>query len=473
MSPNTEPRVHPLPDAQALAAFRVTLRGALLQAGDDAYDSTRVIWNGMIDRRPSLIARCHGVADVMASVDFARTHGLLVAVRAGGHNAAGYAVCDGGMMIDLSPMHAVRVDPQARRAWAQGGATWGDVDCETTAFGLATPGGLISQTGVAGLTLSGGIGWLRGTHGLCIDNLAAVDVVTADGRLIHASDTENRDLFWAVRGGGGNFGIVTSFEFRLYPIEPTLMFCAPAYPETRATEIMPMWREFMATTPDRLSGLAEFSTIPDDPAYPAEARGVRVMALAAVYDGPADEGEELVRPLRQFGEPVVDFSGKMPYRTIQTLYDALVPKGRDRCYWKSLYLTGLDDAVITDIVSRLGERPSEMTFASVWRFNGAVQRVTADTTAFGDRSMPYMLSIDSIWSKPEDDAVNISWTRNFWSDMQRYSNGRLYLNFPGHGEGEELVRNAFGREIFGKLAAIKKKYDPTNFFRMNQNILPS
>lgn len=473
MSPYAEPRTRAPLNAQAIADFRATLRGALLQPSDDAYDATRVVWNGMINRRPTLIARCHGVADVIASVNFARAHGLLVAVRAGGHNVAGYAACDDGLMIDLSPMHAVRVDPQARRAWVQGGATWGDVDCETTAFGLATPGGLISQTGVAGLTLSGGIGWLRGAHGLCIDNLAAVDVVTADGRLLHANENENRDLFWGVRGGGGNFGIVTSFEFRLHPIEPTIMFCAPAYPETSAREIMPMWRDFMATAPERLSGLVEFSTVPDDAAYPAEARGVRVMALAAVYDGPADEGEAVVRPLREFGAPLVDFSGKMPYRTVQMLYDGLFPRGRDRCYWKSLYLNGLDRPVIEDIVSRLNKRPSEMTFASVWKFGGAVQRVVPDATAFGDRSMPYMLSIDSIWSKPEDDAANISWTRNFWCDMQRHSNGRLYLNFPGHGEGEDLVRNAFGSEIYGRLAAIKGKYDPSNFFRMNQNVSPS
>ena len=467
-----EPRIDPQPSPEAVAAFRASLRGALLQPGDEAFDATRVIWNGMIDRRPALIARCHGVADVIASVNFARAHGFRVSVRAGGHNVAGYAVCDGGLMIDLSPMHAVRVDPQARRAWVQGGATWGDVDCETTVFGLATPGGLISQTGVAGLTLSGGIGWLRGTHGLCIDNLASVDIVTADGRLLRASETENSDLFWAIRGGGGNFGIVTSFEFRLHPIKPTLMFCAPIYPETRAREVIPLWREFMATAPEQLSGLVEFSTIPDDPAYPAEARGVRVVALAAVYDGPADEGEAIVRPLRELGKPLVDFSGEMSYRTIQTLYDGLFPKGRDRCYWKSLYLLGLDNGVIEDIVSSLDKRPSELTFASVWKFGGAVQRVAPDATPFGDRSMSYMLSIDSIWSKPEDDAANIAWTRNFWFDMQRHSNGRLYLNFPGHGEGEDLVRKAFGGEIYARLTAVKQKYDSTNFFRLNQNILP-
>jgi FAD/FMN-containing dehydrogenase len=473
MNASAESWIRPQLSAQAIVDYRANLRGTLLQPGDDAYDATRAVWNGIIDRRPAFIARCYGVADVIASVNFARAHGLLVAVRAGGHNVAGYAVCDGGMMIDLSPMHAVRVDPQARRAWVQGGATWGDVDCETTAFGLATPGGLISQTGVAGLTLSGGIGWLRGTHGLCIDNLTAADIVIADGRLLRASETENSDLFWGVCGGGGNFGIVTSFEFRLHPIEPTVMFCGPAYPETRAREIMPLWRDFMATAPDQLSGLVEFSTVPDDPAYPQEARGVRVMALAAVYDGPADEGEAVVRTLREFGTPLVDFSGKMPYRTIQTLYDGLFPKGRDRCYWKSLYLNGLDSSVIEDIAFRLARRPSEMTFASVWGFGGAVQRVAPKATPFGDRSMPYMLSIDSIWSKSEDDATNIAWTRSFWSDMQRHSNGRLYLNFPGHGEGEELVRDAFGRETYARLVAVKKKYDPANFFRLNQNITPN
>ena len=473
MNPNAAPKSGPKPSARDVADFKTTLRGNLLRPGGDAYDAARVVWNGMIDRRPAFIARCHGVADVIASVDFARSHGLLVAVRAGGHNVAGYAVCEGGLMIDLSPMHAVRVDPQARRAWIQGGATWSDVDCETTAFGLATPGGLISLTGVAGLTLSGGMGWLRGTHGLCIDNLASADVVMADGRLLRASETENGDLFWGLRGGGGNFGIVTSFEFRLHPIAPTVMFCAPAYPETRAREIMPLWRDFMATAPDRLSGLVEFSTIPDDPAYPAEARGVRVMALAAVYDGPAEEGEAVVRPLREFGSPLVDFSAQMPYRAVQTLYDGLFPKGRDRCYWKSLYLTGLDGSVIQDIVSQLDRRPSEMTFSSVWKFGGAVQRVAPGATPFGDRAMSYMLSIDSIWSKPADDAANIAWTRDFWSAMRRHSNGRLYLNFPGHGEGEDLVRDAFGKEVYARLAALKKKYDPTNFFRANQNILPS
>ena len=340
------------PNAQSITDFKAKLRGTLIQPGDSDYDAVRVVWNGMIDRRPSLIARCHGAADVIASVDFARSHGLLVAVRGGGHNVAGYAVCDGGLMIDLSLMRAIRVDPQAQRAWVQGGATWGDVDHETTAFGLATPGGVVSMTGVGGLTLSGGIGWLRQTHGLCVDNVVSVDIVTADGQLLHADHTSHPELFWAVRGGGGNFGIVTSFEFRLHPIAPEVMFCAPLYPDADAPSIIAAWRDLMATAPERLCSLIEFSTIPDADDFPPETHGARVLAVAAVYDGPADEGEAAVQPLRELGNPVLDFSGRMPYCAIQSLYDGLFPKGRDRSYFKSLYLSSLSDAVIADIMGR-------------------------------------------------------------------------------------------------------------------------
>jgi FAD/FMN-containing dehydrogenase len=454
-------------------SLRSTMRGEVLEPSSPSYDAARVVWNGMIDRRPAFIARCRNAADVVASVHFARDHGLAIAIRSGGHNVAGYAVCEGGMMIDMSLMNAVRVAPGLDRATVEGGATWRDVDAATTPFDRATPGGLISATGVAGLTLSGGIGWLRGTHGLSVDNVMAADIVTADGGLIHTDEAENSDLFWALRGGGGNFGVVTSFEFKLHPIEPELMFCGPAYPEERANEIIPLWRDFMESAPDKLSGLAEFSTIPQDPSIPQEAWGRRVVALAHVYDGPADEGEQIVAPLRSFGQPLVDFSGRMPYRTIQTLYDALFPKGRDRCYWKSTYLSSLGDAVIRKITSRLAQRPSEMTFASIWKFGGLVQRVPADATAFGDRSMPFMLSIDAIWPSPAGDDANIGWARGFWQAMQRYSTGRLYLNVPGHGEGADLVRDAFGVETYARLAQIKRIYDPDNLFRMNQNIPPN
>lgn len=453
-------------------ALRNELRGELLAPGSATYDAARVVWNGMIDRRPALIARCRNAADVIASVNHARTHGLVIAVRSGGHNVAGYAVCDRGLVIDMSQMNAVRITSSLDRAYVEGGATWGDVDAATTPFRRATPGGLISTTGVAGLTLSGGIGWLRGSHGLSCDNLVAADVVTAAGDLIHASETENADLLWALKGGGGNFGIVVSFEFRLHLIADELMFCAPAYAEERANDILAQWRDYMASAPDEVSGIAEFSTIPRDPAYPEDTWGKRVLTLATVYDGPADEGERVTRPLRSFGEPLLDFSGRMPYRALQSIYDGLFPKGRDRCYWKSSYLSGLDNHVIADITKRVAKRPSEMTFASIWKFGGAVQRVAADATAFGDRLMPFMLSLDAIWSEPADDDANIDWVRGAWQDMQSCSTGRLYLNFPGLGEDENLVQGAVGAEAYARLQQVKRNYDPDNLFHMNQNILP-
>jgi FAD/FMN-containing dehydrogenase len=459
-------------DPGAVEALRSAFRGEIVDPGHAAYDATRVVWNGMIDRKPALIARCRNAADVSAAIGFARDHGLRIAIRSGGHNVAGYAVCEAGLMIDMTLMNGVRLDLANRRAFVEGGAMWIDVDSATAPFGLATPGGLISATGVAGLTLSGGIGWLRGRHGLSCDNLMSADVVTADGRLIHTSETENPDLLWGLRGGGGNFGVVVNFEFALHEIPPELFFCAPIYPEEMANDIIPKWRDFMATAPERLSGLAEFSTIPHDPAYPEHTWGRRVLALAHVYDGPADEGDRVTAPMRNFAEPLLDFSGAMPYRTIQTLYDAIFPKGRDRCYWKSTYLKALDDGIIRDITAMLAKRPSDMTYASIWKFAGAMQRVSADATAFGDRSAPFMLSLDAIWSDAKDDERNISWVRDGWTAMQRHSTGRLYLNFPGLGEDKALVKAALGEATYARLQQVKRKYDPENIFRLNQNIQP-
>ncbi len=452
--------------------FRAELRGDLIEPSDPDYDALRGVWNAMIDRRPALIARCRNAADVAAAVRYAKDTGLAIAVRSGGHNVAGYAVCDGGMMIDLSLMNGVRISPALDQAVVEGGATWLDVDAAATPFGRATPGGLISATGVAGLTLAGGIGWLRGTHGLSCDSLMAADVVTADGLLIRASAEENPDLLWALRGGGGNFGVVVSFEFQLHPIAPEMMFCAPAYPEEMAKDILPLWRDFMAGAPDQVSGLAEFSTIPADPALPEHLWGCRVLALATVYDGPAEDGERITMPLRRLAEPLIDFSGRMSYRALQTAYDALFPKGRDRCYWKSTYLKSLDDSVIAAVTDGLASRPSEMTFASIWKFGGAFSRVAADATAFGDRSMSYMLSLDAIWSSGSQDAANLSWVRGMWQDMQAHSTGRMYLNFPGLGEGEGLVERAFGADTYARLQTVKRKFDPQNLFRLNQNIVP-
>lgn len=462
-----------LPIADHIAHLRGVLRGEIIEPGEPSYDEARVVWNGMIDRRPALICRPKNAADVVAAVNFGRDHELAISIRSGGHNVAGYAVGDDGLMIDMTLMNGVRIDVENRRAHVEGGALWIDVDSASAPFGLATPGGLISATGVAGLTLSGGIGWLRGLNGLSCDNLMAADVVTAAGHLVHCSEGQHADLLWALRGGGGNFGVVVNFEFRLHPIDTELMFCGPAYPEERASEILPLWRDFMASAPDRLSGLAEFSTLPDDPSLAPAARNRRVLALAHVYEGPASEGERVVAPLRAFGTPLVDFSGRMPYRTIQTLYDAIFPKGRDRCYWKSTYLKSLDDHTLRDITARLSERPSEMTYASIWRFAGAMQRVAADATAFGDRSAPFMLSIDAVWSDRRDDEANMSWARAFWQDMQRHSTGRLYLNFPGHGEDGDLVRQALGDTIYARLQQVKRKFDPQNLFRLNQNVQPA
>jgi FAD/FMN-containing dehydrogenase len=457
-----------------IAEFRASFRGEVMTADDERYEAARRVWNAMIDRRPAVIVRARGVADVIAAVGFAHDHALAISIRSGGHNVAGHAIGDGSMMIDLSAMRAVQVDPLRRRAWVEGGATWRDVDRETQAFGLATPGGLISDTGVAGLTLSGGIGWLRSRYGLTVDNLVAADVVIADGRLMHASPKENTDLLWALKGGGGNFGVITNFEFELHPFGLEVMFCAPIYPIEYAGRAIRVWRDFLADKNGVVGSLAEFSTVAEGPDFPQETWGKRVVTLAAVYAGDARDGETLMRPLREIGGVVTDFSSRMKYCDVQQLFDALMPFGQYRCYWKCHYLNDLSDAVIDKIVDGNHHPPSPNTLSSIWNFGGATAALPAHATAFGDRSMPYMFSIDSVWRSPDDDAANINWTREFWQRMRAHSHqGRLYLNFPGLGEeGEDLVKCAFG-ENYSRLVATKQKYDPQNLFRFNQNIRPA
>jgi FAD/FMN-containing dehydrogenase len=465
---------HAIIHAATIEALRASLRGHLFQPGDGGYDGARLIWNGMFDKKPDLIARCRGTADVIEAVKFARENGLLTAVRCGGHNSAGSGSCDGGILIDLSAMNAVHVDPKVRLARVQGGATWGDFDREAQLYGLATPGGLISATGVGGLTLAGGLGWLRGKYGLSLDNLVSVDIVTADGVLRTVSESENADLFWGVRGGGGNFGVITSFEFKVHPVGPVVMFLAPVYRAEDAPRVMRGWRDFMATAPDEIGGtLVEFSTIAATPEYPEEAWGAKVITLAGVWAGPADEGERAVQPLRELADPLLDFSGQMPYCEVQRLYDGLFPKGVHRAYFKSVYLNDLDDAMIDEIAPRAADRASDLTLCSVWYMGGAVRRVAGDATAFGDRGMSWMLSIDGIWKDAADDEKNLAWARAFWADMKHYSNGRAYLNFAGLGEeGQELVRTSYGAANYERLVALKTKYDPTNLFQLNQNIEP-
>jgi FAD/FMN-containing dehydrogenase len=443
----------------------------VLRPGDDDYDDARAIWNGLIDRRPALIVRCSGAADVIQAVDFARERGLVLSVKGGGHNVAGNAVNDGGIVVDLSLMRGVHVDAKARTARVLAGATWGDLDRETQVFGLATPGGVVSTTGVAGLTLHGGMGLLRGKYGLSIDNVLAVDIVTADGQLRTASATENADLFWAVRGAGANFGVVTSFAFQLHPVGPTVMLGAGMYALRDAPRVLRAWRDYMATAPDELTSMAAFWGI--QPGFPEEIVGEPVVVIPALYAGPVEEGERLIQPLRELAlaTPLIDLSGPMPYTAVQSGFDAFFPKG-DLYYWKSSYVEEVSDALIDALCQLAADRPSSRTNLEIWPQTAAVTRVGAEETAFGRRP-PFLLSFDSSWSDPQDTEANIAWARDAYASMRRFSSSGIYLNFPGFGEEkEDLVRAAYGAN-YDRLARLKAQYDPTNLFRMNQNIQPA
>lgn len=470
--PGNAPVLSALQD-EAIDTLRQGLRGALLRAGDAGYDEARRVNNALIDRHPALIVRCTGPADVAAAVTFARDNNLLLSVRGGGHNVAGSAIADGGLVIDLSLLRNVRVDPVACTVRAGGGATWADVDRETQLFGLATPGGAISTTGIGGLTLGGGLGWLRRKHGACCDNLVSVDIVTADGRLRTASADENADLFWAIRGGGGNFGVVTSMEFRLHPIGPMVAMSAPIYPFEEAGRVVRAWREFMATAPEEVSSQAIFWSMPPLPFVPAEDHGRPVLIIGAAYAGPADEGERVLRPLRELATPLADLSASMPYTSLQTSFDPFFPYGQLRYYWKSLHVDPLSDETIDAIIERVASRPTTQTLVPIWHLGGAMHRGGLEETAFAGRPAAYMLSLDTTWTDPADDERCIAWTRRIWSEMHAYSSGGLYLNFGGFGEEkDELVRAAFG-PTYERLVEVKNTYDPTNLFRVNQNIRPS
>jgi len=458
----------------AIGTLAEALRGPVITPADPSYDEVRVIWNGSADKRPAIIARCVGAADVIDAVNFARENKLLVAVRGGGHNVAGNAVCDGGIVIDLSLMNGVRVDPTARRARAGGGAILGDVDRETQAFGLAAPLGVVSLTGIGGLTLCGGIGWLRRKHGMACDALVSVDVVTADGRFLTASETENSDLFWAVRGGGGNFGVVTSFEYALHPVGPMVTLCAPFYPLEYGADILRRWRDFMAEAPEDFSSNLLIWSIPAHPNFPTELHGTPVIITAGVHSGTLEEGERVIQPLRELGDPVLDLSGPAPYTSVQMAFDPLFVKGERLNYWKSLYLDSLDDQAIDLIIARGNDRPSPWSLIAVWHLGGAMNRVDPGTTALGERRAPYLYSLDTSWTDPADNDRAIAWTRDAWAEMKPFSRGGAYLNFPGQGEeGEALLRASYGDSNYDRLVEIKTTYDPANFFRLNQNIVPA
>jgi FAD/FMN-containing dehydrogenase len=448
----------------AIEAFRTSVRGELLCPVDAGYDTARKVWNGMIDRRPALIIRCTGVADVIAAVQFARTHELLVAVRGGGHNVAGHAVCDGGLMIDLSRMKGLRVDPVRRTARAQPGLTLGEFDRETQGFGLATPMGYISTTGVAGLTLGGGYGWLARSYGLASDNLLSVDLVTADGQCLTASPTEHPDLFWGVRGGGGNFGIVTSFEYQLYPVGPVLGGMR-IYPFAQAKAVLQFHRDFSSTAPDAYTCYAALGTSP---------AGEPVALLRVCYNGPLEEGERVLRPLRAFGSPLADLISPMAYTALQSMYDAGAPSGV-HYYWKSNFLKELSDDAIATMVAHCATRPSPRCGMALAELGGAVSRVAPDETAFNHRHVRYDFISAGACMDPAQDAACIRWARAFWEAMQPFSTGGVYVNYLGQeaDEGAERVQAAYGPAKYARLVALKNKYDPTNFFRLNQNIKPT
>lgn len=448
------------------------MRGELIRPGDAHYDEARKVWNGMIDKKPALIARCASVEDVVASVNFARENEILLAVRGGGHNVAGTALADGGLVVDLSPMKGVRVDPERRTVRAEGGVTIGELDEETQKFGLATPMGVVSETGIAGLTLGGGLGWLRRKYGLSSDNLVSVEIVTADGRYLTASETENPDLFWGIRGGGGNFGVVTSFEYRLYPVGPEVMCVFVLYPGARAKEVLRFTEEYMAQAPDEVSPLSFLGRVPYDALFPEEWHGEQYVALLAMHPGEVEEGERVLQPLRELGEPIADLSEPMSYVEVQKILDEDYPEGW-RYYWKSVNVSRLDDEVIEHLMAHAEAAPSHHSTIDVWYQGGAMNRVGAEETAFGDRSALYLLGIEGNWEEPDEDEANVAWVRECVADMRRFSDGGIYLNFPGFlEEGQEMMRDAYG-ENYERLVALKNEHDPTNFFRMNQNIRPT
>jgi len=447
----------------AVEGLKASLHGPLLSPGDTSYEEVRKVWNGMIDRRPALIARCAGVADVIAAVKFARTHEVLVSVRGGGHNAPGNAVCQGGLMIDLAGMRSVRVDPMRRTARAEGGATWGDFDRETQAFGLATTGGSVSDTGIAGLTLGGGLGWLAGKYGLSCDNLLSIDLVTADGKLLIASATENADFFWGLRGGGGNFGVVTSFEYQLHPVGPLLAGMV-LYPFSKAKEALTLYRDFATAIPDEVNTIGGLLTSPD---------GEPVVAIAVCYNGGCEAGEKVLRPLRAFGPPLADHISPMPYCQVQTLLDAATVRGR-RYYMKSNMMQGISDDAIDTLAERFAAIPSPFSFVFFQQLGNAANRVDATATAFSHRGALCEWGCLSSWIDAAADDVNVRWTRELAEVMRPFTTGSDYVNQIGleTDEGSERIKAAYGAN-YERLVAVKNKYDPTNLFRHNQNIKPT
>jgi hypothetical protein len=457
-------------DPLAVPELERVFAGELVRPDDGSYDEQRRIWNGSIDRRPDLIARCSGVADVISAVRFTREHAPLVAVRSGRHSYPGLCVCDGGMVIDLGQMKGIRVDPEARTARAQAGVLLGDLDREAQAFGLAVPAGIVTHTGLAGLTLGGGVGWLERKYGLTIDQLLSVDVVTADGELIRASEEENADLFWGVRGGGGNFGIVTEFEFRLNPVGPTVLAGPVVWTMEDSPKVLRFYRDWIKGVPDELTTIVTHRRVLPVPTIPEKLHGKHVVIVGTCYAGPVDEGERVLKPLREFGSPLLDGCAPMPFTQHQGMLDPSFPHG----WWyyiRSCNLAELSDEVIDILVDHAHRIASPLTVFSIFHLGGAVARVGEDETAFGGRNAGHIVNVIGITVDGDGFDKEREWARGLWTDLEPHHQNVL-VNFMME-EGEDRVRQAYGAEKYDRLKALKRKYDPDNLFRLNQNIDPS
>ena len=456
----------------AIDTFRAEIRGEVLTAGQAGY-ADKPIFNAMHPARPALLVRCSGTADVADAVRFGRRHGLLVAVRGGGHSVAGHSSCDGGMVIDLTRMRSVDVDPDARTVRVQGGALWADVDRETQPFGLVVPGGVVSETGVAGLTLGGGEGWVRRKYGLTIDSLLSARVVCADGSVRTASSASDPDLFWALRGGGGNFGIVTWFEFRAHPLGPTVAFAGVFYPVAEAAAILRRWREFCLRAPDEVTSVAVGITMPSAPQLPPAIHNQPCLLIGGVYAGPPEAGMAVMQPLRGLATPLADISQPMPFTAVQTAFDPFFPMGKLQSYWKAQNLATLSDEAIDAIANRANNRPSPLTLVVTFHMGGAINKIGATETAYAERSALWMSSIDGNWENAADNEANIAWVRESFNRIAPYSTGITYTNFTGQADESTaaLSTTAYGANM-SRLRRIKAHYDPGNFFRLNANIAP-
>jgi hypothetical protein len=456
-----------MPDQQSISDFKGAVRGRVIEPSDAEYDEARAIYNAMIDRRPRLIVRCSNVADVIAAVNFGREHGMDTAIRGGGHNGPGLATVDDGLVVDLSAMKGIRVDPEARTARVEPGCTWGDVDHATHAFGLATVSGVLSTTGVGGLTLGGGHGYLTRRHGLTMDNLLSADVVTADGRLVHASEDENPDLFWALRGGGGNFGVVTSFEYRLHPVD-TVVAGPMFWPLEELEETLKWYRDWLPRAPEDVYAFYLTAAVPAGEPFPEEIHGRKVCGLLWCLTGPEDRAQAVMQEARDVAEPLFEFTGPMPYPALQGMFDALYPPGY-QWYWKGDFVRELTDEAI-EVHRRFAEVPTAHSTMHLYPVDGAVHRVDADETAWGHRDVTWSMVIAGVDPDPANAGLISEWARSYWKAQHPHSAGASYINFMME-EGQDRIQATYGGN-FERLQEVKARYDPDNFFHVNQNIRP-